>query len=107
MNRNSPEISFCAAFPTSEEKSVDHLPREVPIDDGPELAVPQSDVVEVEADVLDLDVPLEGDPTPPEPAAVRGGVSDGRAEEAFIAPTHRLNLHLHNTLHTAKQSVEN
>lgn len=37
---------------------------QVPVDDGPELAVPQPDVVQVPADFLDVGVSFEGNPTP-------------------------------------------
>jgi hypothetical protein len=35
------------------------------------LCSPQADVVEAEADLLDLGVPLEGDPASPEESALR------------------------------------
>ncbi len=70
-----------------------HLPPgEVPVDNGPKLAVLEPDIVEAVAEVLDLDVAAEGDPAAAEPAAVRRRVGDGGAQEAVETPTHRLHL---------------
>ena len=67
-------------------------PGQVPVDNGPQLAVLQPDIVQVEADVLDLHVAAEGDPAAAEPPSVRGRVGDGRPHEAVIAATHGLHL---------------
>ena len=64
----------------------------IPVDNGPEFTVLEPDIVEAEADVLDLDVAAEGDPTAAEPSPIRGRIGDGGAQESVVTVTHRLHL---------------
>ena len=52
---------------------------EISVNNWSKFAITKPGVVQVEANVLDLDVPLESDPTSTEPSPIWSGVSDCRA----------------------------
>ena len=54
-----------------------------------------ANVVQIPADLLDVDVALESDPATPEPAPLGLWVGDGGAQEARVPLAHLSSRHCH------------
>uniref|UniRef100_A0A1B0CJV7 Uncharacterized protein n=1 Tax=Lutzomyia longipalpis TaxID=7200 RepID=A0A1B0CJV7_LUTLO len=67
---------------------------EIAINNGAQLAIPETDIVEIPANLLDVHIPLERHPAPAEPTTLRKGIRNGHPEETIVLPAHCLHFGL-------------